>query len=138
MNKKLIRLTENDLHKIVKESVNKLLNEGKPLPATENEFKQDRADLLRIMKHLQEFCKYSDSLEYDEGDKYRHALTVCIKCIDRAMQAMDATLLFTAKYNGKLPIHWWADNYDENGNLDYKMYGGESGDNINRATWDNC
>ena len=28
MNKKLIKLTESDLHKIVKESVNKLLNEG--------------------------------------------------------------------------------------------------------------
>ena len=28
MNKKLIRLTESDLHKIVKESVNKVLNEG--------------------------------------------------------------------------------------------------------------
>ena len=27
MNKKLIRLTENDLHKIVKESVNRILNE---------------------------------------------------------------------------------------------------------------
>ena len=28
MNKKLIKLTESNLHKIVKESVNKLLNEG--------------------------------------------------------------------------------------------------------------
>ena len=28
MNKKLIRLTENDLHRIVKESVNRLLNEA--------------------------------------------------------------------------------------------------------------
>lgn len=28
MNKKLIKLTESDLHKIVKKSVNKLLNEG--------------------------------------------------------------------------------------------------------------
>ena len=27
MNKKLIRLTESDLHKIVKESVNRMLNE---------------------------------------------------------------------------------------------------------------
>lgn len=30
MNKKLIRLTENDLHKIVKESVNRVLNETIP------------------------------------------------------------------------------------------------------------
>ena len=29
MNKKLIRLTEQDLHRIVKESVNKILNEGR-------------------------------------------------------------------------------------------------------------
>jgi len=28
MNKKLIRLTESDLHKIVKESVGKIINEG--------------------------------------------------------------------------------------------------------------
>ena len=30
MNKKLIRLTESDLHKIVKESVNRILNEAIP------------------------------------------------------------------------------------------------------------
>ena len=30
MNKKLIRLTESDLHKIVKEAVNRILSEGKP------------------------------------------------------------------------------------------------------------
>ena len=31
MNKKLIKLTEQDLHRIVKESVNRILNEHKPL-----------------------------------------------------------------------------------------------------------
>ena len=31
MNKKLIRLTESDLHRIVKESVNRILSEHKPL-----------------------------------------------------------------------------------------------------------
>ena len=30
MNKKLIRLTEQDLHRIVKESVNRILNEELP------------------------------------------------------------------------------------------------------------
>ena len=36
MEKKLIRLTENDLKEIVKESVNKILNEGKLGSAYEN------------------------------------------------------------------------------------------------------
>lgn len=36
MKKKLIRLTENDLKEIVKESVNKILNEGKLGSAYEN------------------------------------------------------------------------------------------------------
>ena len=121
MNKKqVIRINESHLRQIVSEAVKTVLKEGKSLPASENEFKQDRADLLRIMNHLKEFCKYTDSLEYDEGDRYRYALMVCIKCIDRAMQVMDKTLLFTAEY-GKLPIHWWADNYDENGNIDYNI-----------------
>lgn len=34
MNKKLIRLIEDDLHKIVKESVNRVLKEGVPMPPT--------------------------------------------------------------------------------------------------------
>ena len=34
MNKKLIRLTESDLHRIVKESVNRVLKEGVPMPPT--------------------------------------------------------------------------------------------------------
>ena len=36
MNKKLIRLTESDLHRIVKESVNKILMEAKSEGATES------------------------------------------------------------------------------------------------------
>ena len=39
MNKKLIRLTENDLHKIVKESVNKILNETKKKDPMQQWFK---------------------------------------------------------------------------------------------------
>ena len=35
MNKKLIRLTEGDLHKIVKESVNKILKEGNTMDKSE-------------------------------------------------------------------------------------------------------
>ena len=48
MNKKLIRLTENDLHKIVKESVQRILNEadgwhtyfGDNMPPAEKEFRE--------------------------------------------------------------------------------------------------
>ena len=128
--KQTIKLRESELKRMIAESVKRVLKEGKTLPASENEFKQDRADLLRILKHLKEFCKYTDSLEYDEGDKYRHALMVCIQCVDRAMQVMDKTLLFTGDQYGKLPTHWWADNYDENGNLDYNTgrdFGGITG-----------
>ena len=47
MNKKLIRLTENDLHKIVKESVNKILNETKKKDPMQQWFK----DMDDIQKH---------------------------------------------------------------------------------------
>ena len=45
MEKKLIRLTENDLKEIVKESVNKILNEGKLGSAYEN--LENASELLR-------------------------------------------------------------------------------------------
>jgi hypothetical protein len=77
--KKTIRLTESDLSNIIQGTVTEI---GRNFPAQENEFKQDRADLLRIWKHLKEFCKYSDSTEYDEGDKYREALAICIKILN--------------------------------------------------------
>ena len=40
MNKKLIRLTENDLHKIVKESVDRVLKEGKKTNNKKNYFRK--------------------------------------------------------------------------------------------------
>lgn len=63
MNKKLIRLTESDLHKIVKESVNKILNETKKKDPMQQWFK----DMNDIQKHR-------DNMEYitKGGRKPKH------------------------------------------------------------------
>ena len=63
MNKKPIRLTENDLHKIVKESVNKILNETKKKDPMQQWFK----DMNDIQKHR-------DNMEYitKGGRKPKH------------------------------------------------------------------
>ena len=50
MNKKLIRLTESDLHRIVKESVSNILNEHNPYNT--NDIKQFVSDLSNIRKEL--------------------------------------------------------------------------------------
>lgn len=46
MNNKLIRLTESDLHRIVKKSVNRVLKEGVPMPPTarDRSFEADMRD----------------------------------------------------------------------------------------------
>lgn len=66
MNKKLIRLTEQDLHKIVKESVNKILNE---IGGTSSGFYD------RMMQKYNRFNDGSDNPYSDEGRYYRHLET---------------------------------------------------------------
>ena len=63
MDKKLIRLTESDIHKIVKESVNKILNETKKKDPMQQWFK----DMNDIQKHR-------DNMEYitKGGRKPKH------------------------------------------------------------------
>ena len=63
MDKKLIRLTESDLHKIVKKSVNKILNETKKKDPMQQWFK----DMNDIQKHR-------DNMEYitKGGRKPKH------------------------------------------------------------------
>ena len=63
MNKKPIRLTENDLHKIVKESVNKILNETK---------KKD--PMSQWFKDMNDIQKHRDNMEYitKGGRKPKH------------------------------------------------------------------
>jgi hypothetical protein len=61
MNKKLIRLTESDLHRIVKESVNRVLKEGERRPF----LKQAYENLLQAMSDFE----YSLEGRYDmEGE----------------------------------------------------------------------
>ena len=61
MNKKLIRLTESDLHRIVKESVNRVLNEIGDTPRGQNR-------LGALAKRKQECWKTFDN-DYD-GHSY--------------------------------------------------------------------
>ena len=78
MNKKLIRLTESDLHKIVKESVNKILNETKKKDPMQQWFK----DMNDIQKHR-------DNMEYitKGGRKPKHW-----KRTDEAYDSLGASL----------------------------------------------
>ena len=120
MNKKLIRLTESDLHRIIKKSVNKILKEtADGQQFNRGEFEEDRASLLQIMRHLEAYQnKNFPNPEFcieDNGKTYT-ALHTCISCIKRAMSVIDNTLGFS--YEDDFPIHWSADNYDEKGNLD--------------------
>ena len=89
MNKKLIRLTESDLHRIVKESVNRILNEenfgGIPNMVgnhrTSKSFGCNSADRRkrmmqkRIMQKYNRFNDGSDNPYSDEGRYYRHLET---------------------------------------------------------------
>ena len=66
MNKKLIRLTESDLHRIVKESVNKVLNE---IGGTSSGFYD------RMLQKYNRFNDGSNNPYSDEGRYYRHLET---------------------------------------------------------------
>jgi hypothetical protein len=67
MNKKLIRLTENDLHKIVKESVEMILKEDSTYDAMikARKFYNSFNDFISIVKKANEEVKgyYADKIE---------------------------------------------------------------------------
>lgn len=76
MNKKLIRLTESDLHRIVKESVNKVLNEidWRTIETAKNKANYDSMDNnlpygLRT-KRGEQFMKFRDSLPDYQTKQY--------------------------------------------------------------------
>ena len=70
MNKKLIRLTESDLHRIVKESVNKVLNEIGDTPR--GQYHLGRSTMRKLMNHdgegAAEIDNYSKSKGITDGD----------------------------------------------------------------------
>ena len=78
MDKKLIRLAESDLHKIVKESVNKILNETK---------KKD--PMQQWLKDMDDIQKHRDNMEYitKGGIKPKHW-----KRTDEAYDSLGASL----------------------------------------------
>ena len=65
MNKKLIRLTESDIHKIVKESVNRVLNEGMG-----DETKRVLDELHQCLHKAKDLAGDLIGLAYENGDKY--------------------------------------------------------------------
>lgn len=77
MNKKPIRLTENDLHKIVKESVNKILMKPRKDP------------MQQWFKDMNDIQKHRDNMEYitKGGRKPKHW-----KRIDEAYDSLGANL----------------------------------------------
>ena len=73
MNKKLIRLTEQDLHRIVKESVNRILNEGMG-----DETRRVLDELHQCLHKAKDLASDLIGLASDNGDKYAlgYAITV--------------------------------------------------------------
>ena len=67
MNKKLIRLTEGDLHRIVKESVQRILNEVEDLDL-DNVMSQEEED--RRNREYQNNASWAEDQSKDEGDKW--------------------------------------------------------------------
>ncbi len=67
MNKNLIRLTEQDLHKIVKESVNRILNETIPSKVTS---KKDAIDYINGVFDMCEELKEMGSNRLSVGNIY--------------------------------------------------------------------
>ena len=65
MNKKLIRLTESDLHKIVKESVGKILNERTYQEAMEEEYNEYKNYVMNLYNHLLEAKEFLEGYEHD-------------------------------------------------------------------------
>ena len=73
MNKKLIRLTEADLHRIVKESVNRILSEevdtGQVMPAYERNMKRYTSPSEEeIRKKIRKVRKMMDDYEDENKD----------------------------------------------------------------------
>lgn len=85
MNKKLIRLTEQDLHRIVKESVNRVIKEAKidtlyggvstnPLKPTfddaetQNRWKNDTIEMLANLDDKQFMRYWNNRMKYDDPD----------------------------------------------------------------------
>lgn len=73
MNKKLIRLTESDLHRIVKESVNKILNEAKTIRKVEyskmpyDKKTQQDIDWRNYQNRINQSAEYVDDDDYVGG-----------------------------------------------------------------------
>ena len=65
MEKKIIRLTESDLHRIVKESVNKILKESKITPNLEQSMDMYKDDPKRYMHTLSAFQMRYETIFHD-------------------------------------------------------------------------
>lgn len=88
MNKKLIRVTESDLHKIVKESVNKVLNESTRF---------DRK-IPEVIEFLEELCRRLESFSLTvnglEGGNRMFAVT-CLRECANYLKKMNGNLVDT-------------------------------------------
>ena len=100
MNKKLIRLTESDLHRIVKESVNRIVEANERVIIKEGGYYDDRMryensykECLRLLEKARSaiITDYSHDYGYDENDPYYQVLDnrqwSIINAIDAAIDA---------------------------------------------------
>ena len=75
MNKKLIRLTESDLHRIVKESVNRILNESNDTKIVEGNF--GTITYLQLFDYMQFEGRFPYVVEYSSRAYFVPGKGVC-------------------------------------------------------------
>ena len=94
MNKKLIRLTESDLHRIIKESVNRILNEGK--------IESWQPDEFVTWEEYQDYCGHSaDWVERnrERSDKLGVPYDQRCGCCQKPLKSGYKTLYVSDDYN---------------------------------------
>ena len=121
MNKKLISLTESDLHRIVKESVNRVLRES-----------SDSVSPQAFGRPEDTMFDGASEEEYAEGEKFMqkaHPWRYNINCIDLASTIEMGLHLFRGFEEGKYSIkNFLSDLYElANGNNRILKYGRQNG-----------
>ena len=115
--KKLLRLTENDLHRIVKESVNRVLNENDwawpKYGLSDDEYEECKENVKCLVERLYPELRPCDKIEQFFRDTYRD---YCKNFnwpdekieseYNRVIDIIDKYGLGMAEYNG-IPQGWW-------------------------------
>ena len=129
MNKKLIRLTESDLHRIVKESVNRIVEDTKA-QRTKDPMNQWFKDMDYIQKHREDMeyitkggrrpkhwkkptnegVIIKEGGYYDDRMRYENSYKECLRLLEKAKSAIITDYSHDYGYNENDPYYQDLDN----------------------------